>query len=140
MTNGWRDPSVARKVAFKASLYLVPSLKTCPTSMARRIFSGLAHFTQGSPALTVRKSNQAVTWISRSMETFFKWNPSSFAPVVISLAPCSRSSANTFRFAGIFATAPSEPGLAASSATISSTVAGRTAAAPVLAANFVSFN
>jgi len=33
------------------SLYFVPSLKTWPTSIARRIFSGLAHLAQGSPAV-----------------------------------------------------------------------------------------
>jgi hypothetical protein len=71
-------------VAFSFSLYLVPSLNTWPTSMARRIFSGLPHFTHGSPALTVRRSNQAVTLMSRSMETL-RWKPSSFAPVVMSL-------------------------------------------------------
>jgi hypothetical protein len=80
-------------VAFSFSLYFVPSLKTWPTSIARRIFSGLPHFTHGSPAVTVRKSNHAVTLMSRSMETFFKWKPSSFAPVVMSFAPCKRSSA-----------------------------------------------
>ena len=56
-------------------------------------FQRLAAFPQGSPAVTVRKSNHAVTLMSRSMETFFKWKPSSFAPVVMSLAPCKRSSA-----------------------------------------------
>ena len=61
----------------------------------RRIFNGLLHFAQGSPAVTVRKSNHSFTLMSRSMETLRKWKPSSFAPVVISLAPRNRSSAKT---------------------------------------------
>ncbi len=122
--------------------------------MARRIFSGLPHFAHGSPAVTVRKSNHAVTLMSRSMETFFKWKPSSFAPVVMSFAPCKRSSAKISdavsasilrhlrpsETSPMCTTAPSEPGFAPSNGTISSAVAGRTATAPVLAMNLVSFN
>ena len=74
------------------------------------------------------------------METFLKWKPSSFAPVVMSFAPRNRSSAKTFTSAGTFTTAPSEPGLAPSSGKISSGVAGRAATAPVFAISLVSFN
>ena len=136
---------MSRKVAFSGMLYLVPSLKTWPTSMARRIFSGLVHFTQGSPAETVRRSNHSVTRMSRSMDTLRKWKPSSFAPVVMSLAPRRRSSARTFQPAGTFRTAPSEPGNAPRAVkwTMSAaffTSAGRASSAPVRARNLASFN
>src|SRR5207253_3833655 len=75
----------------------VTGVQTCALPISRRIFKGLLHFAHGSPAVTVRRSAHCETWISRSMETLLRWNPSSLAPVVMPLAPRSRSSANTCR-------------------------------------------
>ena len=71
--------------ALRLSLYLVPSLKIWPTSMAGRISRGTPVTGQGSPAPTVRKSSQQVTLISCSTQPFWTCQSFSLALVVSSL-------------------------------------------------------
>ena len=76
------------------------------------------------------------------METFRKWKPSSFAPVVMSFAPRKRSSAKTWMsiFLRVDVTAPRLPGCAPVASKISSAVAGRKTVVPIFPANLASFN
>src|SRR5215469_9335029 len=63
-------------------VYLRPSLKMCPASIALMISSGEPQRGHGSPARTSRRSAQRPTLMSRATSTPVRCMSSMFAPVV----------------------------------------------------------
>ncbi len=79
--------------SFSASVYLRPSWKMWPISMARSSLRPVPQFGQGSPSWTTTTSTYASTSKSRPATTFFAWVWSLLAPVIHEVPGATRGSA-----------------------------------------------